>query len=348
MTKTTVSTIKNSRIPVNLGICADDPRLLQWLNEAREQLINRAVGGWWGQTIKAKFCYDNGCIVWPREVGFIHAVAVCGVPIAVRNGWWQFIQNLNHVENCDNCTCGCQCGDVPNMQWDETTVPTNSPIRGTGKTIRVYPSDIADVGKTMIIQGYDQNNIWVRTTIDGVVQDGEEITLALPYVDTVTEWYHGSPTGVIREATQYRVLVYEHNVSADTDRLISTYAPDETLPNYRRSIIPGLSRARCCGTNNCCPCDDELPSVEAIVKLAYAPVSMDNDWVYPGNTLALKAAMMSRKREEENDDAGAEIMLKKALRELQVELRANTGDIQQVYVNINKSAQLGRLTAGFI
>lgn len=346
MTKTTVSTIRNSRIPANLGICPSDERLLLWLNEAREQLINRAVGGWWGQTVRAKFCLDNGCIVWPREVGFIHALSVCGKPIAVRNGWWQFIENLNHVENCDSCACGCQCNEVPNMQWDETTVPTNSPIAGTDKTIRVYPSDIADAGKTMIFQGYDKNGIWVRTTIGGVVSDGERVTLALPYVDTVTEWQPGSPTGVIREATKYRVLVYEHDTVADTDRLISTYQPDETLPNYRRSIIPGLSGTTC--SARCCDCDDELPAVEAIVKLAYAPVSADNDWVYPGNTLALKAAMMSRKRDEEQDDTGAEVMLQKGLRELRLEHRANTGDIQHVYVNINKSAPLSLLTRGFI
>lgn len=345
MTKTTVSTIKTSRIPVNLGICPDDPRLIQWLNESREQLINRAVGGWWGQTVRAKFCVDNGCIVWPREVGFIHAIAVCGVPIQVHNGWWQFLVNVSHVENCDTCNCGCRCGDVPNMSWDETTVPTQSAIRGTGKTIRIYPSDQADVGKTMIIQGYDNNNIWVRTTIDGSVQDGEEVTLALPYVDTVTEWFAGSPTGIIREPTTYRVLMYEHNVSADTDRLIATYQPDETVPNYRRSIIPGLARTRCCRVS--CSCD-ELPTVEAIVKLAYAPVSVDNDWVYPGNILALKYGMLSRKRDEENDDAGAEIMLQKALRELKVELRANTGDITTVNVNVNKSAQFYKLTQGFV
>lgn len=342
MTKLTVGTIKTNGIPAYLSMCPDDPRLIQWLNQAREQLINRAVGGWWGQTVSAKFCYDDGCIVWPREVGFIHAVSVCGVPIPVRNGWWQYIQNLNHVENCE-CRCGCNEG--PSLGFDETMVPTQSPIKGTGKSIRVYPSDVADAGKKMIFQGYDKNNIWVRTTIGGVVSDGEQVTLALPYVDTVTEWYPGSPTGVIRDATSYRVLVYEHNIVLDTDRLIATYQPDETLPSYRRSILPGLSRITCAPVG--CDCD-ERPTVQAIVKLAYAPVSVDNDWVYPGNPLAIQYAMMGRKRDSENDDAGAEIMLQKALRELQVELRANTGDIQHMYVNINRSAKMSKLSRGFV
>lgn len=365
----TLAEVLDSRIPVRLSQCgyeADgttpNPKVVQWLNEARQQLMNRTIGGWFGQTVRAKFCMDNGCVVWPREVGSVVALAVNRQPIHINNQFWEFIENLNHIEDCDPgcCACGCNTGwrgwncDGPmHMNDDNTMVPVHRATKITGSTIRVYPSDAADVGKTMIFQGYDFNNIWVRTTVGGTVIDGEQVTLALPYVDTVTTWYPGMPTGVTRQRTAHRVLVYEHDVVGDGDIPMSTYQPDETRPAYRRSIIPGLRRlvrTTACNTSGdpCCTGDGcgVNPSVMAIVKLAYAPVSELNDWVYPANPIALEYATLSRKRDEENDIEGSEAALKQAIRELRHELDAMTGNRQEIYVNINRSARFSRISAG--
>jgi hypothetical protein len=85
----------------------------------------------------------------------------------------------------------------------------------------------------------------------------------------------------------------------------------------------------------------------AIAKLGYAPVSSDYDWVYPANLTALKYAIRSRKRDEENDDAGSEADLARAIRELRKELDGMTGNRQNVYININQSAGFQKVSAGF-
>lgn len=349
--KLTVADVKASRILPMLGLCVNDPRTLPWLNEGREQLLNRMIGGWWGCTVRMQLCPSSGCLVWPREVADIVAVALCGTPIPIRNGWFEFIENLNHVENCDSCDCGCRCGGLI-MHNDETTVPSAFSVLTTGNSIRIYPSDESDVGKTMLIQGYDKNQIWVRSEVGGAVIDGEQVTLALPYVDTTTLWLRGAPLAIQRQATNYVVRMYEHDVTNGGDRLLANYQPDETRPNYRRSILPGLAGSRCAPSRSNCACGDGTtnstpPLLTVIAKLGYAPVSSDYDWVYPSNLVALKFAMRSRKRDEENDDEGSEADLQRAIRELRKELDGMTGNRQNVYVNINQSASFSKVSAGF-
>ena len=55
------------------------------------------------------------------------------------------------------------------------TVASFATTRGANKVIRSYPTNSADVGKKIIYQGRDFNGIWVRTLIDVVMSDGEQI-----------------------------------------------------------------------------------------------------------------------------------------------------------------------------
>lgn len=344
----TFADVKASRIPLSLGLCPTDERLLQWCNEGREQLMNRAIGGFWGQTVRVQMCVsDGGCLVWPREAADVVAVAVCKTPIPIYNDLYPFIENVGHVENCDSCSCGCQCGGMALLS-DNTTVASALTVLTTGNTIRFYPADEADVGKTVLVQGYDQNLIWVRTTVGGVVIDGEQVTLALPFVDTATRWYRGAPVSIQRQATAYRLLMYEHDVTNGGDRLLASYQPDETRPSYRRSILPGLSGTNCGSTasTSCGGCGT-TPLITAIIKLGYVPILTDQDWVYPSNLTALKYVIRSRKRDEENDDAGSEADLQRAIRELRRELDSMAGGRQNVRIHISPTAEFSRVSGGF-
>jgi hypothetical protein len=99
--------------------------------------------------------------------------------------------------------------------------------------IRFYPGNAQDVGKTIIVQGYDSNGNWVRSGPTDNRIDGETVTLALPFVTTTTIWRPGAPTAIIKEVTQYRVLGYAVDATSGDETAIADYQPGETEPMYQ-------------------------------------------------------------------------------------------------------------------
>jgi hypothetical protein len=362
-----VASIKNSRIPAALGLCTTDPRLLQWLNEAQEMMLNQ--GRWWGSIQRAQFCVEDGCLVFPREVENIEKIAVNGQPISIVTNWYSFTNTLATVQQCASGSCSTGCGTgVVRPQYacghmyaeDHGSAVSFNTTKGVDKVLRFYPSNVADVGKKIIVQGYDSNNIWVRTVIAGSVQDGEEVTLSSPYVDTVTEWYPGSPTGIIKEATSYLVRMYSYDTSTTLEVALGVYEPDTTLPSYRKLFLPGLSNFEGCGT------DCSTRTVTALVKLAHVTLVNDNDWLLFENLNAYKAAMMAMKAQEEGDyprylfnffgtqatpsnARGSMRVVNRggAIPLLAAELRSKTGDRTDVYVHHEATNRLPYALIGF-
>lgn len=368
-----VASIKASRIPGTLGLCNTDPRLLAWLNEAQPMLLD--TGRWWGAIKRAQFCVSSSCFILPREIDSLEQLAICGQPIGIVSNWYAFTQNLARVSECGSCSssssccssgCGgspCSCGHL--YAEDHGTSVSFNTTKGANKVIRFYPSNAVDVGKKIVVQGYDSNNIWVRTTYDGAVRDGEQITLAMPFVDTTTVWYPGSPTGIIKEATSYLVRMYSYDTATTLLVLLAEYQPDETLPSYRTFFIPGFDSMRCGG----CTADaggSTRRTITAIVKLAHVPLVNDTDWLLFENLNAYKAAMMAMKAREDGDEGkfllymygtqaapsnnrGALRVVNRggAIPLLAAELRSKTGDRTDVYVHREATNSLPYMLAGF-
>lgn len=327
---------KNSRIPKLVNLCKEDERLYtDYINPAQERLLN--AGRWWGTYQVAQFCVTNGCLVWPREVATIEQVAVCGTPIEIRNQWYQFVQDLGHIQSCDSCSSGRgSCRRHFAMESHGTT-PTFADIIPSGKKIRIYPTHASDVGKRVLLQGYDDNKIWIRNTDAGEWVDGEYVTLAMPYVDTVSNF--SSLTGGQKDPTNSRLLVYELTVSTGAERSIAIWQPDEEYPQYQKSLIPGLSSIQ----NDC----DDTVKVTAMVSLAFIPAEKDTDWLIIGNIPALEFMCKAIKLEEDNFEAEAVLNEKKAIRELQKELRKMTGDRTVINIRTQGTAHLERVFGGF-
>jgi hypothetical protein len=240
--------------------------------------------------------------------------------------------------------------------------------KGSNKVIRLYPTHSSDVGKTVLVQGYDSNNIWVRTNPTGSeVIDGELVTLALPFVDTTTIWYPGQPTAIQKDVTNYRVLMYEYDTVTTLERQLGDYQATETNPEYQVSFIPGFHNIKCCGT--ACSTDDDCNpprTVTALVKLAHIDVSSDRDWVLFQNIAAYKEAMLAV-RDWENGDvasgnfhfygattakqarASNQATLSKggAIPMLRAELRSVTGDNTTVFVHHENDLRLQYDMIGF-
>jgi hypothetical protein len=372
MSRLNVASIKNSRIPASLGICVTDPRLLSWLNEAEEMMIS--YGRWWGAIQRAQFCVSDGCIVFPAGIENIEQIAINGTPLPIYTNWYAFTQTLASVKQCSGCSSSCSsscssnanplfpCGHI--YTEDHGDAVSFATTKGENKVLRFRTTNVADIGKKIIVQGYDINNIWVRTVIDSIVQDGEEITLASGPVDTVTVWYPGSPTAIIKDVTDYRVLMHSYDTSTTLEVALGEYQPYETLPNYRRFFIPQFNSiaSDCCTTT--CP---TTKTVTALVKLAHTPLSIDNDWLIFENLNAYKAAMLAMKSQEEGFADrflyyffGTQASPKNfrgpfrvvnrggAIPMLNAELRSKTGDRTDAYVHHEATNRLPYSLAGFM
>lgn len=360
-----------------LNICRDSDRFPAWVNAAEESLL--LYGRWWGTIKVAQFCVTESCLVFPREVASIEQVAVDGVGIPIYTSFYQFFNTLTRVENCsggcssDNCgssgSCGLgaiygSCGHV--QMRDRGQAVSFAVTRGSNKTIRSYPSNAGDVGKKIIFQGRDSNNIWVRTMIDGIMQDGEEVTLALPFVDTTTVWGPGNPVGVIKEETLDVVRVYSFNTDTSAEKLLATYQASETHPIYRAFNIPNfgaIPRSQCCVNDD----GERIVTVTAIAKLAHVPVVNDNDWLLFQNKGAYLSGMLAMKAKEEGNadlqnfhffgtQANARngrgvlrvVNRNGAIPLLQAELRSNTSDRTDANLAVEFDNRVPRQLLGFI
>lgn len=289
-----LANLRANRIPEVLNVCADDSRIADWANSFQERAWAR--GRWWGSFQLMRLCLTNGCIILPREVAVIEAAKIDGVPVGMGNMWYQFIKphlECNRIVNgSPNTRCQC-CGCGPWTVEDRGTVASFSTTTGTNQKIRAYPGHADDVGKKIVFQGYDSNGNWVRLpNSDGVVIDGEEVVLALPFSTTNTIWNPGAPTGVIKELTDYRVLVYSVDATSGDESAIADYQPSETEPMYRMVSIPKF---------NTCGCDGAERTMLAVVSLQHIPVSADNDWLLFQNLAAYKFGLMAEKAYEEGN-----------------------------------------------
>jgi len=329
----TLANLKAGRTPHVLGVCPTDERLVQWLNDGQQRLMNR--GRWWGTVARAIFCPTDGCLTWPREVANIEATKVCGTVIPVRNLWYDFRQFSGALKLNEQYT------DMEVQLQDRGMFPTVADISGTSKHVIAYATNAADetAGARILVQGRDENNQWIRTTDGADVVDGEWIDLTV--AGTVsTNHFDGGITGVQKDETDYDVLLYQYSGTA-VERLLGRYQPNEVNPYYRRSYIANLD---CC-SSTCC---DGTFQVDAIVKLQHVPVAGDLDWFILQNESALRLGALSSKLEEIGETERAEVEFKKAIRELQHELETMTGQKHTVITSGHGTALPSRSFAGFI
>ena len=205
---------------------------------------------------------------------------------------------------------------------------------GFNRKVRALSSLAAtDTGKTVIIQGYDENGQWVRTLDGASYIDGEKLTLAGAEVNSATTFT--AVTRVIKEVTSGRVDMWSWDSTASlSSRQIAAYEPGETLPTYRKMFVPGLQNYDSCGSNSSC----DNKSVTVLARLQHVPVAVDNDFLVVDNAAAIKLMAMAIQREEQNMLQEAAVYEAKANREIEGEFQAHTGE--GPVVNIRHAGKL--------
>lgn len=283
--RTTLAQVRASRIPGVVGLCSTSQDLNGYVNEAQQRLLPKAK--WWNTFQRVAICTNSGNITWPRSVATVEAVSVCNQPIFIRNGWFEYIENGIGIQQRDTSTGSC-CRSGGMQLFDRGTSCLIEDIEDI-KKLRVYIDNADDVDKRILIKAKDENGNKIYTEDAGLPVEGFYITFTVaPLLTTqlVTEIY-----GIVKDTTLGNVRVYQYNASTTAQSLILNAEPYENTPNYRRSLIPNLSKNRCC--TPCDPDDETKSIIIAEVKLEFIPVMVDTDFLLISWIPALKEMCQS-------------------------------------------------------
>lgn len=277
----------NSRIQFAIGMC-DQARQFAYCNAAQRRLLWK--GKWFGTYAKFLICATDGCITLPGQIATIEMAAICGRPIPVHDQWFEFMGSGAGIRGCFN-SC-----------WNEAQskgyFPVFSDIVGTDKKLNFICDVSTDVGKTVLLLGYDANGNWIRTIQNGVYQDGEVIALAQTN-GTTTQNFFSAITGIqFVSAMDGQSWLYEYSTTALTKRLIGHYQYNELKPSYARYLFPSIQQQTCTGTT----CTNTV-RVEIMAKLEFMPLVQPTDYLIIQNLEALEEMMQALVKAEDTRDA---------------------------------------------
>lgn len=254
-----------------VGMCSTDlPGLAALANLIQERLIKDPMApdeGWWGGWARMAFNVmpPSFNLVTPRGVARIILMDLCKKPIFIRNEFYEFLQ-FGRGFQPEGCNSGCG----QHLQtYEREVVPTLSELSAPSY-VRVYPTNNADVGKTVIIQGQDQNDKEVLA-IDpqtGAATLGESITIVSPFATSTNVFK--TVEAVQKDVTFGEVQLYQVNASTSVETPLSAMEPGEITGAYRKYFINGISRT-CCS-------QDPI-QVLAMCKLDHVPVVSDQDYL---------------------------------------------------------------------
>lgn len=288
-------------------VCAEHTCVLEYLNEACERLLWKGVyKNTWGRFVVA---ITNKQITWPREIESILTCAVDTIPVTIRNGWYEFLQQGPGVMD-----------DAPGSQQtliDRPNSPLITDFEDT-QSLRLYTTLATDDAKLVLIEGLDANGDVVRSEYpasSGSYINGVYVALdSTPYAAVPGTWT--AVTAVQKVVTNAPVTLKAYDGTTETE--IAVWQPGDTRPEFRRSILPGVS-------------DGVEVTLTVIGKLRQLTLRNETDWVIPANRAALRQMTQSIWFEENEDPKSALVydsMAKKSLEEQM--LSANGGAKQEV------------------
>ena len=295
-----------------LGVCEDDSKVADYTNEAARRLLSKGMfAGCYG---RFTISLTDGCITLPRPIESIITAASCCGQVTVRNQWYEFNDGGFGLLSCDS---GCT-----NQLVDRGVVVAYRDMSGgTNSYLRAYAFNVADAGKFIIVQGYDENGNWVRTATgpSGTMIDGERLTL--PNINTDPNDYVQSTTkftaltGVIKDATTSKVMLYEYDATAATELDLANYEPDEELPQYRRMQWTAIAHD-----------NSTTKYLTIMARMRHIDAANDNDYVIPPCPDAIKLMVKAIDFEEKNLPNESMAYETKAVAELMNATRAYLGD----------------------
>ena len=220
-----------------LHLCDDNASVVDYINRCCERLLYRSK--WVDSYARYRVCVNEACLTWPRELETIEASALSSVPMTIRNSWYEFLGSGPGTLNTDTAI-GNQLVDRGNtIAFDE--------IVGANKRIAVYCDGSETSGETILLRYYNSTGNKVYTLEGSTTIEGENVTLpaagAYTYSNQIVN--AGGLYGVVKPVTNNIVRLYEYDTVTAALRPLAFYEPNETVPNYRSSLVPGLDPGDC-------------------------------------------------------------------------------------------------------
>jgi hypothetical protein len=325
-----------------IGVCSTSDTIPIFVNEAQERLLNRSTDPI-GAVMRFQVCVGNdNCLTLPREVLTVKSFWLCNTPGRFVSeffeaiGWAEGGYGLRDGNNSQGA-CACDGATMIDRGTDcvfDQPIATSTQLR----KIQVVAADTSDNGKKIIIRYVDSNGNRVYTNIDGVVQEGEQVTLSTAGTLTASYVANGGIYAVTKDVTNYPVRLYTYDVvNSIQTALLAVYAPSETLPIYRKVTIPGLTNANntnCCGSASDDTSCTNQKSLTILARLQHVPVVVDNDCLVICNLPALKLMVKAIKLEEQQELAMAADFRAQAALELDGEIAAYFGDGMRINMRV--------------
>lgn len=291
----TLQDFANSRAPQVLGECNTDfPRLAAYVNEAIERLISVfGEDGFWGGWAKIVFNVPRSdpFITLPLQFARIIATDVCKMPIRIQNEWYEFLEaGIGLRTPCDGRN---HCGAIE--MFERGVWSTAYDLSATNQKLRVYITDVRDIGKRILFQdAKDQNGNGIYSTDVTYTVIGFYMTFNQPFVDSsmiVTSF-----GGIQKDQTYGDVILKQVDATTGVESLLARYGPDEMAPQYRRYYLNRLP-------NGCCFQGEPVQParITCLAKYEFKPVSRPTDNLLTGNVPALIKACNAIRHEQMDD-----------------------------------------------
>ena len=274
----TLSTFRAQFPTEALGICAADPQVAVYANDAQERLLMDPLApdsGWWGGwvtlNLTASIFNGSAYVVTPREIARLIVMGVCQHPVQIRNGFYEYLQFGRGLQpkNCRSGQCGSQF-----QAYERDNVVTFSPLLSTPQFIRVYPTDIRDTSLRVLLQGKDQNNQVILTTDPGtgLSAPGEYLPLAFPFSTSANQY--SSISGIQKDQTYGPIQFFQVDTTTGTEIPLSAMDPNESSAAYRRYLISGIPNQ-----NLCCAAPSSPLQITAQGRIDFMPVQNETDYL---------------------------------------------------------------------
>ena len=335
-----------SRLPSLLGLCqADRPQIARYVNSAQRRLLYCAEAGdegWWGTWAEMAFTVSlpatttapnlpGPYLTTPREVARLEAVQICDRPYVPQNQFYEYLQFGNGRLPKQNC---CQ-GPLIRQIFTRNNVPTFVDINPAPQNILAAPTNAADVGKRVLIQGLDNNGnvIYSQDGLNPVL--GQFVVLTLPFVKMPVMM--NQITGIQKDITQGNVQIFQLDPNSGVQTLLVTMEPSEQTASYRRYYFDNLPPTCCfvaAGPNVTLPTTPQVLTITAICKLELQPVFVDTDYLLIQNLEAITDECQSI-RYSEVDNPNSNVAMSRAHHQNAV--RALRGELAH-YLGITEPA----------
>jgi hypothetical protein len=190
--------------------------------------------------------------------------------------------------------------------------------------IQVTADNPADYGKHVTIYGLDTNGHEVFSNqFDGtqnaiIPQRGVQLTLAA--ASTFTTQVFAVVTAVTKDITAGDVRAWKYSPTGIMGNLTAAWRGSQTSPEFLFSRIAGAEHHR-------------IYFMDALVKLAFEPVTQDSDILTLGNEAAIKMMIQSIRAREAGDDDAGDKKESLAIRRLNMEMSSRFPDEQFVVEN---------------